>query len=165
MTKFQVGDRVRYTGADKYHDKARIGWTGTVVGDYANASSYSRVQWDKDHSKSEVTYAENLELIEPTCKFKVGDRVRVQGLYDRRSHSYAMEGEEGIIRELIHPNRYKIDFFPRSCIAYPYPERDLVLVEPSTNTTEDTITSIIDKLEAEIDHARNTLNELKKLLG
>lgn len=73
MSKFKVGDRVRYVGkSEEYHDNNDIGAIGTVVKYIPNSV---KVKWDKgsEHAGSGGKFDANLELIAPTG-FEVGKK-------------------------------------------------------------------------------------------
>lgn len=59
MTKFDVGDRVRYTGAHpSLHDRSMVGQLGSVVNNPASIRNI-RVRWDNGGTASH--YPENLQ--------------------------------------------------------------------------------------------------------
>lgn len=85
MSKFKIGDRVRYTGAsDRFSDSRIIGAVGTVID--GNNCNDVQVNWDMESMNGASTrggkYEENLELVTPSSPVREVTRKEiVPGVY------------------------------------------------------------------------------------
>ncbi len=130
MDKIKVGQKVKITG-NSNGSVNKIGDIGTIL-EYNKAHDTYRVEVPGNKTYSNWTRSDELELVENTPKFKVGDTVRL--LRSNESSSNQPAGLEGkIVSDKDRNNYYRFQAHNVDYVMYHQEDNLELIKEKSTN--------------------------------